>query len=223
MKKRVTITLEFLSPQYKVLSVLPGSGMGISVATPSTQKVVKSSQIDLYCTFHNTQCFKAALQKNHDDNVYNILRSSCLTVAFSRLDLEDNIIYVLRLCKQSSSWDIGYYIVYIAPWVYCTYADKIKVKIHLVSFYSDITLCLVALINDWVKSDSESLHLVLTATGLWCHDTQRRGLWDDLYPVHEDHDHNQPWDVTHPLSFWRISHLEKDETSVSCLVNCNGP
>ncbi len=68
----VTITLEFLSPQYKVLSVLPGSGMGISVATPSTQKVVKSSQIDLYCTFHNTQCFKAALPKNHDDNVYNI-------------------------------------------------------------------------------------------------------------------------------------------------------
>ncbi len=146
LKKRVTITLEFLSPQYKVLSVLPGSGMGISVATPSTQKVVKSSQIDLYCTFHNTQCFKAALQKNHDDNVYNILRSSCLIVAFSRLDLEDNIIYILRLCKQSSSWDIGYYIVYIAPWVYCTYADKIKVKIHLVSFYSDITLCLVALI-----------------------------------------------------------------------------
>lgn len=27
------------SPQYKVLSVLPGSGMGIAVSTPSTQKV----------------------------------------------------------------------------------------------------------------------------------------------------------------------------------------
>ena len=26
-------------PQYKVLSVLPGSGMGIAVTTPSTQKV----------------------------------------------------------------------------------------------------------------------------------------------------------------------------------------
>lgn len=30
------VTLAF---QYKVLSVLPGSGMGISIATPSTQKV----------------------------------------------------------------------------------------------------------------------------------------------------------------------------------------
>lgn len=28
-----------LSSQYKVLSVLPGSGMGIAVSTPSTQKV----------------------------------------------------------------------------------------------------------------------------------------------------------------------------------------
>jgi len=41
----VTITLAFLYSQYKVLSVLPGSGMGISIATPSTQKVVKPSQV----------------------------------------------------------------------------------------------------------------------------------------------------------------------------------
>uniref|UniRef100_A0A8C1P849 GRAM domain containing 4a n=1 Tax=Cyprinus carpio TaxID=7962 RepID=A0A8C1P849_CYPCA len=34
----MNITLGFLFHQYKVLSVLPGSGMGISIATPSTQK-----------------------------------------------------------------------------------------------------------------------------------------------------------------------------------------
>uniref|UniRef100_A0A8C1RBA8 GRAM domain containing 4a n=1 Tax=Cyprinus carpio TaxID=7962 RepID=A0A8C1RBA8_CYPCA len=34
----ITVTLGFLFHQYKVLSVLPGSGMGISIATPSTQK-----------------------------------------------------------------------------------------------------------------------------------------------------------------------------------------
>ncbi len=69
--------------------------MGISVATPSTQKVVKSGQIDLYRTFQSTRCFKAALQKHHDDNVYNILRSACLRVAFSILELENNIIDIV--------------------------------------------------------------------------------------------------------------------------------
>lgn len=33
------LTCVFILYQYKVLSVLPGSGMGISIATPSTQKV----------------------------------------------------------------------------------------------------------------------------------------------------------------------------------------
>lgn len=39
VQMNILCELSVLFPQYKVLSVLPGSGMGISVATPSTLKV----------------------------------------------------------------------------------------------------------------------------------------------------------------------------------------
>jgi len=87
----VTITLALLFSQYKVLSVLPGSGMGISIATPSTQKVVKPSQVKyMYITIHIVSTQKIMI------NICNILIPITLLSIhiYSTLykELEDNIV-----------------------------------------------------------------------------------------------------------------------------------
>jgi len=46
-------------------------------------------------------CFQSSFTENHDVNVYNILISSCLIVALSRLELGVNVVNILQRYKQS--------------------------------------------------------------------------------------------------------------------------
>lgn len=85
-----------------------------------------SSQIKL--KLYNSQCFKAALQKNHEVIVY-ILISSFLMAAFNRLELCNIIVYILRQYKQSSRWDLLY--IY-----YVLFYASILIKLDIVIKYS---------------------------------------------------------------------------------------
>ncbi len=57
-------------------------------------------------------------------NVYNILMSSCLIVAFTRLELGDNIVYILCQYKQSSIQLHVQYSIYNFTSLYCMYTNS---------------------------------------------------------------------------------------------------
>ncbi len=49
--------------------------------------------------------FQSSFTENHDVYVYNILTSR-LTVTFSRLELWENILYILWIYNQAINWDL---------------------------------------------------------------------------------------------------------------------
>lgn len=66
------------------------------------------SQIYSYSIFHNTHCFSFTNKKNKTKQKKIIMLmfkiSSCHLVTFSRLEMSNNIVYILRQCNQSGAF-----------------------------------------------------------------------------------------------------------------------
>ncbi len=94
-------------------------------------KPKSKSQFYLYSnfSFYNT-LFQSSFIENHDVNVY-ILILSCLIVAFSRLELDNIILFTFGKDVHNQAVEIGYiYIALCAMCMYSMYADKVAGTIY---------------------------------------------------------------------------------------------
>ncbi len=92
-------------------------------------KPKSKSQFYLYSHFlFTTNCFQSSFIENHDVNVY-ILILSCLIVAFSRLELDNIILFTFGKDVHNQAVEIGY-IIYILLYVQCACTLCMRIKLQ---------------------------------------------------------------------------------------------
>ncbi len=90
----------------------------------------KTNAFIILLFFHNTQ-FQSSFTENHDANVYNILLSSCL-VAFSRLELGNNIVCILQQCIQAALLhSILPYTIIVCMWIKLDIHKQLKIMLYV--------------------------------------------------------------------------------------------